>query len=276
MGTGPFQDQAAARSWLLEEWTAQFAAAMDSMTGHTAGLARTATPVPTDCSWYQQEFSLEGAFLLTGASGGDWLRLGAAALEGAGLTEVSNDDALGTCLELLAQATSGLAQLIGRKIDQEITAQPPRDAGEIPPAREAAAYTFDLGSKGPITLFVASSAVLCAALIPPAEPAAPSVPLAEHPSGQTVAVHQSRTLDLLMEVELPVSISFGRASLPLREVLKLNSGSIVELNRTISEPVEVIVNNCVIARGEVVVVDGNYGIRIQQVVSREERLRSLN
>ena len=84
-----------------------------------------------------------------------------------------------------------------------------------------------------------------------------------------------RTLDLLMEVELPVSVSFGRAQLPLRDVLKLTSGSIVELNRTISDPVEIIVNNCVIARGEVVVVEGNYGVRIHQVISREERLRTL-
>ena len=78
-----------------------------------------------------------------------------------------------------------------------------------------------------------------------------------------------------MEVELPVSVSFGRAQIPLKDVLKLNSGSIVELNRTINEPVEIIVNNCVIARGEVVVIDGNYGVRIRQVISREERLRTL-
>jgi flagellar motor switch protein FliN/FliY len=58
-------------------------------------------------------------------------------------------------------------------------------------------------------------------------------------------------------------------------VLKLNSGSIVELNRAVSEPVEVIVNNCVIARGEVVVVEGNYGVRIRHIVSREERLRTM-
>ena len=88
-------------------------------------------------------------------------------------------------------------------------------------------------------------------------------------------VENSRTLDLLLEVELPVSVSFGRAQLPLKEVLKLNSGSIVELNRSISEPVDLIVNNCVIARGEVVVVEGNYGVRIKQIVSREERLRTL-
>ena len=50
----------------------------------------------------------------------------------------------------------------------------------------------------------------------------------------------------------------------------------MELNRSIVEPVEVIVNNCVVARGEVVVIEGNFGVRIQQVVSRQERLRTLS
>jgi flagellar motor switch protein FliN/FliY len=83
-------------------------------------------------------------------------------------------------------------------------------------------------------------------------------------------------MELLMDVEMPVSVSFGRAQLPLKDVIKLTTGSIVELNRNVSEPVEVIVNNCVIARGEVVVVEGNYGIRIHQIVSRAERIRSLD
>jgi flagellar motor switch protein FliN len=82
----------------------------------------------------------------------------------------------------------------------------------------------------------------------------------------------SKTLELLMGVALPVSVSFGRTSLQIREVLKLNTGSVVELDRLVSEPVEVIVNNCVIARGEVVVVDGNYGVRVTQLASRAERL----
>ena len=86
----------------------------------------------------------------------------------------------------------------------------------------------------------------------------------------------SKTLDLLLDVEMPVSVSFGRASVPLKDVLKLTSGSIVELNRGVSDPVELIVNNCVIARGEVVVVEGNYGVRIQQIISARERLRTLN
>jgi flagellar motor switch protein FliN/FliY len=94
------------------------------------------------------------------------------------------------------------------------------------------------------------------------------------PSGASLQP-ESKTLDLLMDVEMPVSVSFGRAELPLKEVLKLATGSIVELNRSISEPVEVVVNNCVIARGEVVVIEGNYGIRINQIISRQDRLRTL-
>jgi flagellar motor switch protein FliN/FliY len=124
------------------------------------------------------------------------------------------------------------------------------------------------------TLYVAWSRALEAAL--QSKPQSQDMTESNPAEGKNLALPpKSRTFDLLMEVELPVSVSFGRAQLPLRDVLKLNSGSIVELNRTISDLVEVIVNNCVIARGEVVVVEGNYGVRIHQVVSREERLRTL-
>jgi flagellar motor switch protein FliN/FliY len=83
------------------------------------------------------------------------------------------------------------------------------------------------------------------------------------------------TMDLLLDVELPVSISFGKTEILMKDVLKLTTGSIVELNRGVNEPVEVLVNHCLIARGEVVVVEGNYGVRIQQIINRQDRLRSL-
>src|SRR5690348_7964157 len=85
----------------------------------------------------------------------------------------------------------------------------------------------------------------------------------------------ARNLELLLDVEMPVSISFGRAHLSLKDVFKLTIGSMVELNRAISEPVEVIVNNSVVALGEVVVIDGNFGVRITQVMSKQDRIRSL-
>jgi flagellar motor switch protein FliN/FliY len=72
-------------------------------------------------------------------------------------------------------------------------------------------------------------------------------------------------LKLVMDVELNVSLRFGQRQLPLREVLELASGSVVELDRQVDEPVELLLDGKVIARGEAVIVDGNYGLRITEV-----------
>jgi flagellar motor switch protein FliN len=70
---------------------------------------------------------------------------------------------------------------------------------------------------------------------------------------------------MMLDFELPVRISLAKTTVPLRDVLKLTTGSVLELNRSLDEPVDVVVNNRVVAQGEIVVVEGNYGIRIQRV-----------
>lgn len=75
------------------------------------------------------------------------------------------------------------------------------------------------------------------------------------------------SMDMLMDVEVPVRVSFGRTKIRMKELLSLNPGSLVELDRAMGDRVEVLVNRCVIARGEVVAVDGNYGVRILEIVS---------
>jgi flagellar motor switch protein FliN/FliY len=72
-------------------------------------------------------------------------------------------------------------------------------------------------------------------------------------------------LKLVMDVELNVSLRFGQRQLPLREVLELTSGSVIGLDRQVDEPVELLLDGKVIARGEAVIVDGNYGLRITEV-----------
>lgn len=74
-----------------------------------------------------------------------------------------------------------------------------------------------------------------------------------------------RNLRLVMDVELDVSLRFGQRKLQLREVLDLTSGSIVELDRMVDEPVELFLGDKLIARGEAVVVDGNYGLRVTEI-----------
>ena len=93
----------------------------------------------------------------------------------------------------------------------------------------------------------------------------------QDPAADPGGHHLTNEMDIL-DVELPITVSIGSTQLPLREILKLTTGSIVELDRLITDPVDILVNKCIIARGEVVVIEGNYGVRILQVVSRSERL----
>jgi flagellar motor switch protein FliN/FliY len=82
-------------------------------------------------------------------------------------------------------------------------------------------------------------------------------------------------IDLLLDVELEINIELGKSELSIKKILELAPGSIVELDKMAGEPVDLIVNNKIVARGEVVVVDENFGIRIVSLVSAEDRIKSL-
>jgi flagellar motor switch protein FliN/FliY len=185
-----------------------------------------------------------------------------------GVDPATEEDCRSTWLEILGQTMGGLATALTADLEREITAA----KGEpIPIGREGlewtgftARSTADSGEASVWRLKAAWSKDLLAAYDPPE-------PDRKLPAGKDTTL--SKTFDLLLDIALPVNVSFGKTYLQIREVLKLNTGSIVELDRFVAEPVEVIVNDCVIARGEVVVVDGNYGVRITQLSSREDRLR---
>jgi len=83
-----------------------------------------------------------------------------------------------------------------------------------------------------------------------------------------------RTLDMLLDVELPVTIRLGSARLTFGAVMGMNTGSLVEFDRGPDESVDVLVNGRVVARGEMVMVQGNYGVRISEISSRHERLNT--
>jgi len=84
-------------------------------------------------------------------------------------------------------------------------------------------------------------------------------------TGENVPNPEPLNLQLVMEVELNVTLRFGQRQLALREVLELTSGSVIELDRQVEEPVELLLEGKVIARGEAVVIDGNYGLRVTEV-----------
>lgn len=259
--------------WLAIESAARLSQAFESMIGQPAPVkadgGQAAGQGDENLTWWQQSLNAApGSAIWLGAGEQAWRAIGGATLTAAGIEDAGDEDVRNTFIEAVAQAFSAVAQTLGARLGREMACEGLRE--EAAPSKRLArfAVTAALPGMPPARLLLAFSPELVAALQPPepAPPAPDQVPLPPAPP---------RTMDLLLEVDLPVSVSFGRAQLPLKDVLKLTTGSIVELNRPVSEPVEIIVNNCVIARGEVVVLEGNYGVRIQQIISRQERLRTL-
>ncbi len=82
-------------------------------------------------------------------------------------------------------------------------------------------------------------------------------------------------LDLLLDIDIPISVRMGTAKLFLKDILGLGPGNIVELEQGVDEQIDLTINDKVIARGEVVIVDGYFGFRIKEIISRAERIRKL-
>lgn len=223
--------------------------------------------------WFQQEFLFPDAGqMFFGLERDAALAIGHKLLAASGLEGENDETALGTFQEMLGQVGGALASSFSARLKRDVSAgRLSQQAPETPSANTISIYLKSFsGELGTVLVF----------------PALPLLnALIENPAGQqnlpavapasALAAPNTRNLDLLLDVEMPVSVSFGRAQLPLKDVIKLTTGSIVELDRTVSEPVEIIVNNAVIAQGEVVVVDGNFGVRITQILSKQDRLRSL-
>jgi flagellar motor switch protein FliN/FliY len=268
--------------WIYGELNQSLGLALEAMTGESAGIVVQEQETGTDeeIRWWR--------FRITPLNGGSaWLggpkeaceQLARLILQGAGAEQPAVDDLASTIAEIAGQGVSGLARSLSIRLGEEVTCSPDEAS---PPHGNAHRLQLrvKLGEREIGPFWAAFDPAIFLALTETVAPPAQLQVAGAPPSGlkdrEGTGDRDKATMDLLLEVELPVSVSFGRAHLPLKDVIKLSTGSIVELNRSLTEPVEIIVNNCVIARGEVVVIEGNYGVRIHEIVSREQRLRTLH
>jgi flagellar motor switch protein FliN/FliY len=83
-------------------------------------------------------------------------------------------------------------------------------------------------------------------------------------------------LDLVLDIPVQLTVELGRTKVPIRDILQLAQGSVVELDGLAGEPLDVLVNGCLVAQGEVVMVNDKFGIRVTDVVTPAERLRKLD
>jgi flagellar motor switch protein FliN len=181
------------------------------------------------------------------------------------LSETANPDA-----ELSANHKQAVEEFLG-KVAAAVAAALKNQFGEVTlqlsalevPTWRGASVTFIAAEgKSSFSLKLQFDSELLASARPPASdapaansPAAPAKPMSTGDSH----------LDLLLGVDLNLTLRFGQRTLTLREILELTSGSIIELDRQVQEPADLLLGDKLIARGEVVIVDGNYGLRITEV-----------
>lgn len=83
-------------------------------------------------------------------------------------------------------------------------------------------------------------------------------------------------MDLILDIPLDVSVELGKIKMPVNELLQLGQGSIVELAKSVGEPLDIYINNKLIAKGEVVILDEKFGVRVADIINPIERVKSLS
>ncbi|HTV03532.1 MAG TPA: flagellar motor switch protein FliN [Luteitalea sp.] len=182
---------------------------------------------------------------------------------------VTDADVVDTLKELVGQAASAHAHGAGKGLT--LTVDAPAEA-TAPAAVDAQQYDLLIGTGDPIRI-VGWGRTISAGVQPAraaAAPAAAATPVVASPAGPA-----PRNLDVVLDIELPITVRFGETQMTLESLARLGPGSMIDLDRAPDDPVDLLVNGRLVARGQVVVVSGCYGIRVNEVVSPADRLRSL-
>jgi flagellar motor switch protein FliN/FliY len=271
---------------ILNQWAESLAQVVQSMTDEKpevhwemgSGPVRAAYPdAPEPVLWWEQPFRAATEMPVWVATPqAVWEHAGTVTLKAAGLETVALEEVRNTWFEILGQSLGAMARSLSALLGREVTCDAGVERAPDPQLEDWASVTMRFRDTDlpPMAIAVGPRLLAILTATPADEAARPEPEPGPRDAGEPVPM-RSRTMNLLLDVDLPVSISFGKTQLPLKDVLKLTTGSIVELNRGVNDQVEILVNQCLIARGEVVVVEGNYGVRIQQIASRQDRLRSL-
>ncbi|MDR6354553.1 flagellar motor switch protein FliN/FliY [Pseudomonas psychrotolerans] len=110
---------------------------------------------------------------------------------------------------------------------------------------------------------------------PPKPPKAPVEEFGQSSGGLAVSGMEGPNLDVILDIPVTISMEVGHTDISIRNLLQLNQGSVIELDRLAGEPLDVLVNGTLIAHGEVVVVNEKFGIRLTDVISPTERIKKL-
>jgi flagellar motor switch protein FliN len=267
--------------WLVAQWVARFSEISLTMGDlqpemHVGRIEDSG--IKSGLLWWEQPFSCaQDSPVWVGAPEEAWNEIGRIILSAAGVDPAPSSEIQSTYLEIVRQSMGSLGNDIGDRMSMQVTATKGAEAVPRPMNRHCFLVETKLPEKT-VEFFIVIADDLCHAISSTAASSAGTTADHAHvqqavPEVEIASMPASRTFELLLDVELPICVSFGRAALKLQDAIKLITGSLIELDRGLTDPVDLLVNNCVIARGEVVVIEGNYGVRITEIVSQKERLQ---
>ncbi len=142
-------------------------------------------------------------------------------------------------------------------------------------------FTFSLGEINSLMMMAIDStinAALSGSKAPPAPSYTPSANIFDEPVAEpSVKLEEGemKNIGLIMDVKLPVRVRIGKKKMLLKDVLSMDIGSVIELNQLANDPLDILVDDHVIAQGEVVIVDGNFGVQITSIGTKRDRLNKL-
>ena len=158
--------------------------------------------------------------------------------------------------------------MVEQQIDPYAATQEVSQSQQSIPSKSSAIQQFDNNTQGKSGSPEISGST---AHQPNVQPAS----FSEFSHGSTTNL-ETNNLNLLLDIPLQVTVELGRTSRSVKEILELSSGSIIELDKLAGEPVDILINNRLIAQGEVVVIDENFGVRVTEIASKSDRLKKLN
>ena len=112
--------------------------------------------------------------------------------------------------------------------------------------------------------------------LPQTESARPAAPMFEQLTPGASAPAHANDINMILDIPVQLTVELGRTKIPIKQILQLAQGSVVELDGLAGEPMDVLINGCLIAQGEVVVVNEKFGIRLTDIITPSERIRKLN
>jgi flagellar motor switch protein FliN len=253
----------------LSEWAEEFTRAVEMSSGvrpvvrcNTAAKLEESFETLAKYLWWRQVF--EGA-----SNFETWIGTDEGTLEAlAGAQGAESSDARGTYLEIIGQAQQATASLLSSGMPKPFQCRQGVIAS-IPELDEllVSKVEITLGEKvlTPLVLGIGTE------YMPIVAPVKQQTSLARLPAPEASS-SMAPMLDRLLDLELPLSVALGRSIMPIKDVLKVAPGSLIELDRNVGDYVDLVVHGKIVARGEVVSVRGNYGVRVKEIISRDDRL----